>query len=100
MAQLVRPSLEKPKQRKSIPQAMAVSTREKRKKPKGKEYKTPPPIPYMPKESLNITKCLESLRKKSGKNLVFVAYTTTCNTLPQNVGHDADWSTEESMKAP
>lgn len=29
---------------------MTISTGEKRKKPKGKEFENPPPIPYTPKE--------------------------------------------------
>ena len=48
--QLVRPSSDKSKEQKPTPQAITVSTVEKRKKSKGREYKSPPPVPCMPKE--------------------------------------------------
>ena len=48
--QSVRPSFDKPKERRSIPQAIIVSTSEKKRKSEGREYENPPPIPYMPKE--------------------------------------------------
>ena len=44
-AQLVRPNLEKSKDRKSTLQAMTVSTSRKRKRPDGREYEIPPSIP-------------------------------------------------------
>ena len=46
----IKPSSKKPKDRKSTLQAMAVSTSEKRKKLDRREYKSPPPLPYMLKE--------------------------------------------------
>ena len=49
-AQLVRPSSNTPKEQKLTPQAMTVSTGEKRKKSEGREYESPPPIPCTPKE--------------------------------------------------
>ena len=48
-AQFVKPSTDK----RSAPQAMAVSTGERRRKTNGREYDTPPPIPCTPKE-LNV----------------------------------------------
>ena len=45
-AQSVKPSTDK----RSAPQAMAVSTGERRRKTDGREYDTPPPIPCTPKE--------------------------------------------------
>ena len=45
-AQSVKPSLDK----RNAPQAMAVSTSERRRKTNGREYDTPPPIPCTPKE--------------------------------------------------
>ena len=49
-AQSVRPNSDKPKEWKSMPQAMTVSTDEKRKKSEGREYESPPPILCTPKE--------------------------------------------------
>ena len=46
IAQFVKPSMDK----RSAPQAMTVSTGERRRKTKGKEYDTPPPIPCTPKD--------------------------------------------------
>ena len=46
IAQSVKPSLDK----RNAPQAMAVSTSERRRKTDGREYDTPPPIPCSPKE--------------------------------------------------
>ena len=46
IAQFVKPSMDK----RSAPQAMTVSTGEQRRKAKGKEYDTPPPIPCTPKD--------------------------------------------------
>ena len=48
-AHSVKPSSDK----RNTPQAMALSTREQRRKTEGKEYNTPPPIPCTPKE-LNV----------------------------------------------
>ena len=45
-AQSVKPSSDK----RNAPQAMAVSTSERRRKTDGREYDTPPPIPCTPKE--------------------------------------------------
>ena len=45
-AQSVKPSLDK----RNAPQAMAVSTRERRRKTEGREYDMPPPLPCTPKE--------------------------------------------------
>ena len=45
-AQSIKPSSEK----RNSPQAMAVSTGERRRKTDGREYDTPPPIPCTPKE--------------------------------------------------
>ena len=45
-AQSIKPSTDK----RSAPQAMAVSTGKRRSKTKGREYNTPPPIPCTPKE--------------------------------------------------
>ena len=42
-AQSVKPSSDRPKEWRSIPQAMAVSTGEKKRKLVGREYETPPP---------------------------------------------------------
>ena len=50
MAQSVRPSFNKPKERRSTSQAMIVSTGEKRRKSEGREYESPPPIPCTLKE--------------------------------------------------
>ena len=50
IAQLVRPSLEKPKDQKFTPQVMVVSTSKKRKRPNGREYKSPSHILCTPKE--------------------------------------------------
>ena len=50
MAQLIRPTSDKPKEWKSTPQVMTMSTSEKRKKLEGREYENPPPIPCTPKE--------------------------------------------------
>ena len=50
IAKSIRPSFEWPKDRKTTPQAMAVSTREKRKRPDEREYESPPSIPCTPKE--------------------------------------------------
>ena len=51
-AQSVKPSSDRPKEWRSIPQAMAVSTGEKKRKLEGREYETPPPspLPCTPKE--------------------------------------------------
>ena len=43
-AQSVKPSSDRPKEWRSIPQAMAVSTGEKKRKLEGREYETPPPL--------------------------------------------------------
>ena len=53
MAQSVRPNSERLKDRKSTPQAMTMSTNEKRRKSDKREYESPPPIPCTPKE-LNV----------------------------------------------
>ena len=45
-AQSVKPSSNK----RNAPQAMAVSTGNQRRKIEGREYDTPPPLPYTPKE--------------------------------------------------
>ena len=50
IAQLVRPSSDKPKKWRSTTQAMTMSTGEKKRKLDGKEYESPPPIPCTPKE--------------------------------------------------
>ena len=44
MTQLVKPSFNKPKERKFVPQAMTVSTGGKRKKSEWREYESPSPI--------------------------------------------------------
>ena len=41
--QSIRPSFDKPKEWKSMPQAMTVSTSKKKRKSDGREYETPPP---------------------------------------------------------
>ena len=48
--QLVRPSYDKPKERRSTLQAITVSTSEKKTKLDGREYESPPPIPCTLKE--------------------------------------------------
>ena len=45
-AQLVKPSSDK----RNAPQAMAISTGERRRKTNGREHDNPPPIPCTPKE--------------------------------------------------
>ena len=50
IVQSVRPSFDKPKKRRSTPQAMTVSTDKKKRKSEGKEYESPWPIPCTPKE--------------------------------------------------
>ena len=45
-AQSVKPNSDK----RNAPQAMAVSTRERRRKTEGREYDTPLPLPCTPKE--------------------------------------------------
>ena len=49
-AQSVRPNSDKPKKWRSTPQAMAVSTNERKRKLGGREYENPLPIPCPPKE--------------------------------------------------
>ena len=49
-AQSIKPSSEKPKEWKSVPQAVALSTSEKRKRLEGKEYESLLPIPCTSKE--------------------------------------------------
>ena len=46
IAQLVKPSSDK----RNTPQAMVVSTGERKRKSDGREYDTPPPLPYTIKE--------------------------------------------------
>ena len=41
--------------KRSAPQAMAVSTGKRRSKTKGREYNTPPPIPCTPKGTLELS---------------------------------------------
>ena len=48
--QSIRPSFDKPKEWKSTPQAMTVSTGKKKRKSDGREYETPPSLPCTPKE--------------------------------------------------
>ena len=43
-AQSIKPSSDRPKEWRSTPQAMVVSTGEKKRKLEGREYKTPPPL--------------------------------------------------------
>ena len=50
MAQSVSPSFDKPKEWRSTPQAMIVSTSEKKRKSEGREYESLSPIPCTPKE--------------------------------------------------
>ena len=50
IAQSVRPSSDRPKERKTTLQAMAVSTSERKRKSDGKEYETAPPLPCTLKE--------------------------------------------------
>ncbi|KAK9998023.1 hypothetical protein SO802_017626 [Lithocarpus litseifolius] len=50
MAQLVKPSPDKPKEHRSTLQAKTVSTGEKKKKSEGREYESHQPIPCTPKE--------------------------------------------------
>ena len=49
-AQLVRLSSDRPKEQRPTPQAMAVSTGERKRKSDGREYETTPPLPCKPKE--------------------------------------------------
>ena len=49
-AHSVRPSFDRPKEQKSMPQAMTVSIDEKKRKSNGREYETPLPLLYTPKE--------------------------------------------------
>ena len=49
-AQSVRSSSDRPKEQKSTPQAMAISTDEKKRKLDMREYETPPSLPCTPKE--------------------------------------------------
>ena len=87
--------------KRSAPQAMAVSTNEQRRKTDGREYNTPPPIPCTPKE-LNAlldkwiadgifkpNQFLGNPQRKSGRTLAFVLCITMCNILLQNVGRSA-----------
>ena len=50
MAQSVSPSFDKPKEWRSTPQAMIVSTSEKKRKSEGRKYESLSPIPCTPKE--------------------------------------------------
>jgi len=49
-AQSVRPSSDRPKERRSTPQAMAVSIGERKRKADGREYEIPLPLLCTPKE--------------------------------------------------
>ena len=50
IAQSVRPSSDRPKERRPTPQAIAVSTSERKRKSDVREYETPLPLPRTPKE--------------------------------------------------
>ena len=102
IVQSVRPSFDKPKKRRSTPQAMTVSTDKKKRKLEGKEYESPWPIPCTPKELdvllekwiadgvLNLIKPTECPLKKNGGTRVSIVCITMCSMPPQNAGHFAD----------
>ena len=50
-------------------------------------------------ESSSLSMCLGNPRKKSGETLIFTVCIVMYNILPQNAGHSADWSIEESKEA-
>lgn len=87
-----------------------MSTNEKRKKSKGREYESPPPITCMPKEldvlvdkwiAMEFSSSamfLESPLRTSGEICITVGCAIMCITLLQNAGHSADWSTAKSRK--
>ena len=102
IAQSVRPRSDKPKEWRSTPQAMIVSTGEKKKKSDGTEYENRLPIPCTPKELdvlmdkwiangfSNLIKFLETPLKNNGGNRVSAICIIMCNMPLQNAGHSVD----------
>ena len=93
-AQSVGPSFDKPKEQKTTPQAMAVSTSKQKKKSDKREYETPPPLPCTPKELdvlldkwipdgvFKLNRVSKNLSKKSEETRIYAICKVMCNTLP------------------
>ena len=110
IAQLVRLSSDRPKEQRSMPQGMAVSTSEMKKKSDGRSTRSSrryrvhqksqmcSQINGLQMGSSSPIKFPENPLRKSRGTHIFVVCTIICNTLLQNAGHSTDQCTAESER--